>query len=136
MPMQPLCLTWMLRTYRVSRDVTLVGTAGAVLFAMAFFPPCACGFALMPGWKAAAIRLSWVAIVMALGASTAAAVCLGAVLWLKFRVRCPAMILAFAGFLLVLAMSLSLLPCGRRPSSFNTPRRPSECRPHVLTIHR
>lgn len=99
----------MLRAYRWSRDAALFGTGGAVLFGSCFLPPCGCGFAAMPPWQAAAILLSWLAILLLVGVSTVLTVCAGAVLWLGYGVRCPAMVLALAGCLLVLGASLPLL---------------------------
>jgi hypothetical protein len=99
----------MLRAYRWSRDGALFGTGGAFFFAMFLLPPCGCGFAMMPAWQAAAILLCWLGIVIIVGVSTVVALCAGAVLWLRYGVRCPAMALALACCLLVLGFSLPLL---------------------------
>ncbi len=63
----------------------------------------------MPAWKAAMILLSWGSIFLIVSVSALLAAYAGTVLWLRYAVRCPGMILACAAFLLVVALSLPLL---------------------------
>jgi hypothetical protein len=100
--------TWMLRTYQRSRHVALFGAGGSILFAMLLLPPCGCGFAMMPSWQAWTILLGWLAIVLLVSVSAGVVLSLGTVLWLKYNARCPGMILALVGLLLVFGLSLPL----------------------------
>jgi hypothetical protein len=100
---------WMVRTYAWSFQAAVFGAGGAFVFAVAFLPPCACGFAAMPSWRAWMILLAYLSIVLLVGVSAILAIGTGLVLRLGYGVRRPAMILPVLALLFVIAISLPLL---------------------------
>jgi hypothetical protein len=98
----------MLRTYTWSWRGAVFGAIGAALFYGLFFPVCRCGFATMPSWRASAILLSWLAIVVLVSVSTIVTFFVGAVLWMGYGVRCPGMFIVFVALLIVFCLSLPL----------------------------
>lgn len=99
---------WMPQTYRWSRQVTIFGAVGALVFAETLFPPCGCGFAIMPRWQAASILLSWLVLGSLITVSGAVAVLAGLALWVKYGTSCPGIFLCVVGVLSVWVLSLPL----------------------------
>jgi hypothetical protein len=63
---------------------------------------------MMPSWKATAILVSWVFLVGIVATSALVTVVAGIAIWIRYGVRCPAIILSVVALLLVIGMSLPL----------------------------